>query len=311
MSVSYDSYKVFYVTATEGSFTAAAQALFVTQPSVTHAIKTLENELGCRLFVRSRGGVELTHEGSVLMKYVKTACENIIEAEEVLNQLKKLETGEISIGANETTLHNCLLPQLAEYHEKYPGIRLKISNDSTPAILSQLEEGKLDCAVIVAPKGFHREGLIIEPLSDQTYMMIAGMGFQELSGRVQTLRQLEKYPLVGFCEETISRKEMEAWFAQHQAVYRPDIELATADLIVPVVVANLGIGLVPSAFTEEALAEGKIFQVRIRERLFVQDICLIYAKDRPHPLCMNELLEQIRSIRKISLQPKSRKGSPS
>ena len=66
MSVSFDSYKTFYYVAKFRSFTEAAKALYVTQPTVTHAIQTLEKELGCILFQRSRKGVSLTPEAVML-----------------------------------------------------------------------------------------------------------------------------------------------------------------------------------------------------------------------------------------------------
>ena len=62
MGVSFDSYKTFYYVAKFRSFTEAAKALYVTQPTVTHAIQMLEKELDCILFQRSRKGVSLTRE---------------------------------------------------------------------------------------------------------------------------------------------------------------------------------------------------------------------------------------------------------
>lgn len=84
MSVSFDSYKTFYYVARLGSFTEAAKALYVTQPTVTHAIQMLEQELDCVLFQRSRKGVSLTPEAAMLYEHVRAACEHIFEAESAL-----------------------------------------------------------------------------------------------------------------------------------------------------------------------------------------------------------------------------------
>jgi len=110
MSVSFDSYKTFYYVARLGSFTEAAKALYVTQPTVTHAIQMLEQELDCVLFQRSRKGVSLTPEAAMLYEHVRAACEHIFEAESALKAKKKLLEGQVRIGASETTLHFFLLP---------------------------------------------------------------------------------------------------------------------------------------------------------------------------------------------------------
>ena len=66
MNISYDYYRIFYYVAKCGSFTGAANALLNNQPNITRAIKTLEYELGCTLFIRSNKGVTLTPEGVCL-----------------------------------------------------------------------------------------------------------------------------------------------------------------------------------------------------------------------------------------------------
>ncbi|GJM70428.1 hypothetical protein HMSSN036_26440 [Paenibacillus macerans] len=66
MSINYELYKVFYWAAKTGSLTQAANALYLTQPSVSHAIKQLEESFGLTLFYRNSKGVSLTQEGAVL-----------------------------------------------------------------------------------------------------------------------------------------------------------------------------------------------------------------------------------------------------
>ncbi|MGG4147660.1 LysR family transcriptional regulator, partial [Paenibacillus algorifonticola] len=67
----YELYKVFYWAAKTGSLTKAANALYLTQPSVSHAIKQLENSFGITLFYRNSKGVALTQEGTILYSYIE------------------------------------------------------------------------------------------------------------------------------------------------------------------------------------------------------------------------------------------------
>ena len=154
MAVSLDFYKTFYYAAKYGSFTEAAKALYVTQPTVTHAISCLERELGCALFVRSRKGAALTPEGSLLYEHVRSAFDHLQEAEKTLQDRKALLSGQVRIGASETTLHFFLLPCLRNYRRLYPGVRLKVSNGTTPQALAALREGAIDCAILVMRRDY-------------------------------------------------------------------------------------------------------------------------------------------------------------
>ena len=132
MNISYDYYRIFYYVAKYGSFTQAANMLLNNQPNITRAMKTLESELGCTLFVRTNKGVTLTPEGETLYAHISLAFEHIQTGEEEISANKGLQKGIVSIGATEISLRCFLLPILNDYRKKYPGIRIKISNLSTP-----------------------------------------------------------------------------------------------------------------------------------------------------------------------------------
>ena len=116
MSVSYDYYKTFYYVAKFRNITAAANALFLSQPCVSRRIENLEAELGCELFIRSKKGVVLTPEGEILYRYVSRADRSITEAEEALTEARSLNKGVLRIAATEMTMQNFLMPYLKRYH---------------------------------------------------------------------------------------------------------------------------------------------------------------------------------------------------
>ena len=77
-------YRIFFAVAEAGSVSKAAERLFISQPAVSKSVSLLEKELKCRLFDRSRKGVNLTNEGRTLYEHLKTAFKSISEAEESL-----------------------------------------------------------------------------------------------------------------------------------------------------------------------------------------------------------------------------------
>lgn len=92
MSISYDYYRIFYYVAKYKSFTQAANILLSNQPNVSRAVNNLENELGCRLFIRSNRGVTLTTEGQYLFSRVSAAHRQLEAAEAELADAKVFST---------------------------------------------------------------------------------------------------------------------------------------------------------------------------------------------------------------------------
>lgn len=295
MSVSFDSYKTFYYVAKFRSFTEAAKALYVTQPTVTHAIQTLEKELGCILFQRSRKGVSLTPEAVMLYEHVKTACEHIFEAENALRAKKELLEGQVRIGASETTLHFFLLPFLKQFKTSHPGVKIKVNNTSTPAALAALRAGHIDFAILVMWPDYKgaflpRDNFSVTRLAGFQDIFIAGSDFSALAGRQVTPRELAGYPFICMEPGTVTRQYLDDFFLSFHLTISPDIELATTDLITPMAANNLGVGFVPLPFAENALEEGKVFAIRLTETVPEREICVIYRTDTPLSLAGNAFL---------------------
>ena len=109
MEITYDYYRIFYYAAKYKSFSKAAEILMSNQPHITHFMNNLENQLGCRLFIRSNRGVTLTREGEKLYKHVTIAYQHFQLAELELANDKSLQSGIITVGVSEIALHLLIL----------------------------------------------------------------------------------------------------------------------------------------------------------------------------------------------------------
>ena len=145
---SLEVYRVFYTVAKCRSITLAANELAISQPAVSQSVKQLEESLETKLFTRTSKGVRLTAEGELLYSYVSKGYEQIVLGEQKLMEMKNLELGEIRIGASDMTLQFFLLPYLEQFHERFPNIKVKVTNAPTPETLSNLEEGRIDFGVV-------------------------------------------------------------------------------------------------------------------------------------------------------------------
>ena len=123
MELNWELCRIFYQVARCRNFSRAAAMLFTSQPAVSRSMAALERELGCRLFIRNRRGVELTPEGRMFYAHVEAGCEQFRRGREELEQAVGLQSGSIALGASETALRHWLLPRLDRFHASMPCIR--------------------------------------------------------------------------------------------------------------------------------------------------------------------------------------------
>ena len=291
MYLSLDSYRVFYYVAQYRSFTKAAQILYSNQPNVTRTIKNLENALGGRLFIRSSRSVQLTPEGEELFAHICPAMEQIRTGEETVLMHSSLQAGTISIGASEIALHRILLPALEPFRRAYPGIRLRIFNSNTQQAVSTLRERLVDFSLVTPP--IQQSELFLQTeLAAFSEVPVCGSAYADWAEETLTLEQLAASPLISLCKGTSTHQLYADWFQSQGLVFSPDIEAATADQILPMVRANLGIGFVPEHTASEAADDGSITILRLQDRPPERTIVLLKRKDTPLSVAA-EKLEQI------------------
>ena len=247
MYIAYDYYRIFYYVAKYGNVTQAARVLLNNQPNLTRAVKTLESELGCPLFIRSNRGMKLTPEGERLLRHIRIAIENIEAGEAEIIESRNLEKGSVFVAAIEVALHCVLLPVLKKYRSLYPGIKLKISNHSTPQAIDAIKNGFADIAVVTTPT---LPSAMLDEITVRKFREVAvcSSAFSELWGRKVSFEELLSYPLISLGTQTKSYEFYSDFFAGECLRYQPETEAATADQIVPMVKADLGIGFVPEEF---------------------------------------------------------------
>ena len=243
------------------------------QPNLTRTIRNLESVLGCTLFVRSNRGVSLTPEGEKLFSRVSVACEQIQAGEEELMNDRGLKSGVVSLGASETALHSLLLPVLGAFHRAYPGIRLRISNHSTPQALAALRAGLVDLAVVTSPlEDFG--GLHTDILGHFEEIPVCGPALSHLCGKALSLETLLDYPFICLGHETASYAFARDLFAADGLTFSPDIEAATSDQILPLVKQDLGVAFLPEAFALPALKSGEIARLTLNTPLPTRQLIL-------------------------------------
>ena len=275
-----DRYEIFLKVCETGSFSKAAEALNYTQSGISQMMAGLEEELGVQLFARINRGVTLTPEGEMLYSRIASAAVQIQDAEEELSASATLEHGAISISATETALNIYLSEKLRDFHTEYPGIRLRISNHSTPQAMQAVKNGEVDFAIVSTPAEVE-PGLKRVELKPFYEVLVGGRTFTALASQNLSLKELENYPLISLSDESTTRSFYRQFFLDHDAVLRPDTEAATTDQMLTLVKSELGLAFVPESMAAEPLSRGEIVQLHLREIIPQRSICLVYDHHRP------------------------------
>lgn len=287
-----DYYRIFFYVARYKSFSKAAEALNNNQPNISRYMNILESELGCKLLIRSHKGVKLTPEGKQLYDHVAVAMAQLTTGENELIRNKSLETGIVSIGVSETALRLFLLPKLEKFHKKYPHVRLRISNHSAPQAVSALEKGLVDFAVITTPVDY-KKPLHMTTLYPFKEILICGKDYSEIAQKRQSLHDLLNIPFISLTDGTATHDSHHQYFFDNHLKFAPDIEAATTDQIIPMVIHNLGIGFCPEKLAKPFIESGDILQIPLIESELEREICLIQDISRGTSIAVSKLINML------------------
>lgn len=264
MDINFEYYKIFYIVAKYGNITKAAAALGSNQPNVTRIMKLLESQLNCTLFIRGARGVSLTEEGERLYSHVAVAYRNILDGQEEICGKDSLKSGTIEIGATETALHLFLLDVLHGFKKEYPSIRIKIHNRTTLDTIRHLMSGELDFAVVTSPLEVSRSASCLKVM-DFEEILVGGTAYKELCEKPLELRELKAYPLVGLGRGTVTYELYKNFFVEHRVDMELDIEVATSDLMLPLLKNNFGLGFVPEKMARPLIGDGKLVRIPLND----------------------------------------------
>ncbi len=279
MDINFEYYKIFYIAAKYGNITKAAVALGSNQPNVTRIIKLLESQLNCRLFIREARGISLTEEGQLLFSHVEVAYRHLLNAQEEICRQDSQRCGSVEIGVTETALHLFLLNLLHDFKTEYPAIRIKIHNQSTPETIKHLISGKFDFAVITTPFETPKSFSSVRALEFKE-ILVGGTQYMNLCKTSLKLEDVKKYPWIGLGRESATYRLYKNFFITQGIDLEPDMEVATSDLMFPLIESNLGIGFVPEALALPLLEKKKLVRIPLNFDIPKRSIQIVSDKGR-------------------------------
>ncbi len=158
--------KYFLAVAREGSITAAANSLHLTQPTLSRQLQELEKELGQKLLIRSKYKTGLTPEGMILRKRATEIVELVEKTESEFNSLNETIGGDIYIGCGETDSMKYIAQIMKDLQDEYSDIKFHIYSGNAEDVTEKLDKGLLDFGVLIQPIDLSKYDYITMPEKD-------------------------------------------------------------------------------------------------------------------------------------------------
>jgi DNA-binding transcriptional LysR family regulator len=253
----------FQQVARRQNLSRAAEALFVSQPTLTARLQGLEAALGEQLFVRTRRGMRLTEAGEAFLPYAEHAVAALADGRERLNELRRGMAGRLVLGAPPTVSTYVLPALLARFSTDHPGVRLAVKTGTSEEILEMVLHDQVQLGIMRALANSEIESV---PLFTDTLVLITGPGHRLArpgTNRRARLADLAGEVLVLFGRSSSYLDTTTATFRQAGVLPNSVLELDNIEAAKKMVEGGLGVSLVPSSTVAAELAAGTLVQVEL------------------------------------------------
>ncbi|WP_339235699.1 selenium metabolism-associated LysR family transcriptional regulator [Paenibacillus sp. FSL R5-0517] len=298
---------IFYTVAEKGSFSAAAQALHMTQPAVTMQIQSLEDYFGTKLLHRSTKKIELSEAGRTLLPHAKRSVELVRQTDEAMSAFTQMLQGRLQLGASLTIGEYVLPRMLGPFALQYPDISIVMKVMNTTQIMDDILKHQLNFGLIEAP--VHHPDMIVEPVMQDELKLIVPAGHDLAKRSKVNIEDVMNYPFVLREKGSGTRQVMEDQL-QKKKIDPQDMnvvmELGSTGAVKSAVEAGVGITMLSPSSVQHELALGLVHIVDIRGLEFKRQFYAIHLKSSLLPLSAVAFLNYLRQQEQP--EPESKTG---
>jgi DNA-binding transcriptional LysR family regulator len=297
----FENLRTFLEVAHLKSFSRAAQKLLRTQPAISAQIRSLEQEVGARLFDRDGGKVTFTAAGRLFEPFAEYCVERQKHILLAIAEQERSPRGELAISANEAT-HLYVLPQVfAHFRRQYPRVMLSVVRAERLRTLEKVVNREIDFGVVSLPVRDSR--LTVEPIHHDELVLVAPQG-HPLAGRSSArLQEAAKYALL-LPAHGRRREQLDELFRVNEIPPRVAMEVESSEMLKRYIGAGLGIGFLPRTNVAEEERTGVLSALSLDGVRLARDLALVFRKDRQLSKAAQEFLE-------IATQPFKKRGHES
>ncbi|QHW34803.1 LysR family transcriptional regulator [Paenibacillus rhizovicinus] len=265
----------FIATCEELHFTKASVKLGITQPTLSHQIKALEDEVGVPLFDRIGKKIAITEAGMILYKQTKLAVGNLSSAIEQIQELQQIERGTLAIGALPGELNQLVTSLLLDFHREYPKVRIKIFGVEN--IETRILQNELDLALTILPIEDARIHAI--PLYSEDFYFVATAKHPYADRTAIQFDEILNVPIVMFPETHQCRQMVDMTCSLAGFNLNPMIETTTIESLFGLVRSGAG-GTVLSKTLIEMYDYDELVRIPIQNPALRREVGIVYHRDK-------------------------------
>ena len=246
----------FRVLARTGSFTQTARELYLTQSSISHSMKALETETGCRLLDRLGKKVVLTQAGEQLLQHAEKILAEMEAARESLAQLGKWGKGRLRLGASTTACQYLIPPVLREFKESFPHHVITLEPGDTPQLVAALLRRRIDLALTLEAE--KEPQLEFHPLfTDELQFVVSLLHPWAQANRVERA-EIPRQNYILYSKQSVTFRLIESYFRQEKMVLNTVIEAGNMEASKELVKLGLGISILAPWAARKEIEDGSL-----------------------------------------------------
>jgi DNA-binding transcriptional LysR family regulator len=295
----------FIAVAETGSISAAAQAVFISQSTLTLAIQQLEQEIGVCLFNRHAKGMTLTHQGHQFLRQAHLILATVDNAKRSLQQSTDQVAGQLIIGVTSLVAGYYLADLLTRFQRAYPNVAIRVMEDERPYIEHLLVSGEIDVGVLILSNLEDRHALQTEVLTHSPHRLWLPAQHPLLEHDSINLADVAREPLIQLNVDEMDMNAQRMWSG---AGLQPHITLRTAstEAVRSLVAAGLGVSIQPDMTYRPWSLEGDIIEARpLADLSQTLDVGLAWRRGTARPALVDPFLtvarEQPHAGRRLSI----------
>lgn len=252
----------------EGSMTAAAERLYLTQPAISQQIRNLEEELGVNLLVRGTRQAKPTMQGQMLYEYAKKIIALTQQAQMAITSVGEGVKGSLRVGTLNSLGMYLISPVVGSFLKHNSKLHIKLVYEDGPEILRLLQEGELDIAILPEVSqeyGVEAAGVDEKPLiKDEIWLVASG---KEVGTPTSiSIAELGSRPVVRFTEKYSGfERDLNAILQKHKVKFNPVFESNNVGTMKRVIESGLGWGFLPAHSIRKQVRTGRMIQVEVED----------------------------------------------
>jgi DNA-binding transcriptional LysR family regulator len=271
--------EAFVEVADRRSFSRAAEALGLTQPSVTARIQALERDMEEPLFERNGRGVRLTEVGSSFLPHAQRVLKALQDGKDAVQSLRKLDTGTLRIGAA-PTISTYVLPRLLqEFRERYPGLEVIVRTEYSDQIVRLVIADEVQIGL---ERTLTHAEVVTVPLYHDEVVLVTSPGHPFAAKGLAHVDEVAREPLIMFNRGSSYYTLVHSALRSAGVLAEPAMELDNMEATKKMVEQGLGIAILPKVAVEREVERGELREIAVTGMdLPRREIALIYRKGRP------------------------------